>query len=119
MDGQMTIFEFLPQEEDFCQMSESEVMNIISQRIGVKLVMESECKFKEARSYTAKVGKVNLSAHIDTYSVTHEGSQTLIAGHKYIGCGWGTSCEGGGKPCKSIDEAVEYLKNAIQRGKRK
>lgn len=118
MEGQMTIFEFLPQTADFCTMPESEVMEIISKRIGVKLVRESEPKFKE-RIYRAKIGKVNLSACIGTYSVTHEGSQTLIAGHKHIGCGWGTSKEGGGSPCNSIDEAVEYLQAAIQRGKRK
>jgi hypothetical protein len=113
MQGQMTIFEFLPQEADFVTIPEAQVMEIISQRIGVKLTWDSHLK-----EYQAKVGKVKITAEIDTYSCTHEGSETLIEGHKFIGAGWGMSTEGGGRPCDSIDEAVEYLQKALSKGAR-
>jgi len=114
MKGQMTIFEFLPQEADFVTMPEAQVMEIISQRIGVKLTWDNHLG-----EYAAKIGKIRISAEIDTYSCTHEGSETLIEGHKFIGAGWGMSTEGGGRPCDSIDEAVEYLQKAISKTRRK
>ena len=113
MVGQMSIFEFLPQEADFCDMPEDAVMEIVSQRIGVRLVRDPEYK-----NYRATVGKVRITAKISNYTVTHEGSETVIAGHKHIGCGWGTSKEGGGRPCDSIDDAVDYLQAAINRSRR-
>ena len=112
MIGQMTIFEFLQQESDFSSMPESEVMDAISQRIGVRLLWD-----KHMEEYSAQVGKTKISAEIDTYSCTHEGSATIIKGNKFIGAGWSRSTEGGGRPCDSIDEAVEYLLKAI--GKKK
>lgn len=112
MDGQMTIFDFLPQEADFTSMPESEVMDAISQRIGVRLVLD-----KHLEEYSAKVGKRKISAEIDTYSCTHEGSATIIEGHKFISVGWADSNGGGGRPCNSIDEAVEYLLDALGRKK--
>lgn len=114
MKGQMSIFEFLPQESDFSSMPESEVMDEISQRIGVRLVYDSRME-----EYSAKVGKTKISAEIDTYSCTHEGSATIIKGNKFIGAGWSRSTEGGGRPCDSIDEAVEYLLKAISQKKKK
>lgn len=112
IDGQMSIFEFLPQESDFSSMPESEVMDTISQRIGVRLVWDTHLE-----EYFAKVGKTKITAEIDTYSCTHEGSATIIEGHRFIGAGWQRSTEDGGRPCDSIDEAVEYLIMAI--GKKK
>lgn len=112
MVGQMSIFDFLPQESDFMSMPESEVMEKISQRIGVRLVFDSRME-----EYSAKVGKTKISAEIDTYSCTHEGSATIIKGNKFIGAGWSRSTEGGGRPCDSIDEAVEYLLKEIKRKK--
>ena len=113
MDGQMTIFDFLPQTDDFCTMSESDVMNIISKRIGIRLVYD-----RHLEEYAAKVGKVRISAEISKYKCTHDGT-AVIAGHTFIGCGWGTTNAGGGSPCNSIDEAVTYLAAAIGRAKQK
>lgn len=110
LDGQMSIFEFLPQESDFSSIQESEVMDAISQRIGVRLVWD-----KHLEEYSAKVGKTKISAEMVTYSCTHEGSATIIEGHKFIGAGWQKSTEGGGRPCDSIDEAVEYLQAALNK----
>ena len=114
MDGQMSIFEFLQQESDFSSMPESEVMDAISQRIGVRLLWD-----KHLEKYSAMVGKTKISSEMGTYSCTHEGSETIIAGHKFIGAGWQRSTEGGGRPCDSIDEAVEYFERAINRIVRK
>lgn len=112
MVGQMSIFEFLPQASDFMSMPESEIMDTISRRIGVKLAWDSHLE-----EYSAKVGKTKIRAEIDTYSCTHDGSETIIEGHKFIGTGWSRSTEGGGRPCDSIDEAVEYLLKAITKKK--
>lgn len=114
MNGQMTIFEFLPQEADFATMPEARVMEIISQRIGVNLVYDNHLE-----EYAAMVGKVKISAEISTYSCTHEGSETLIAGHKFISVGWSMSTEGGGGPKDSIDDAVSYLQSIISQHGRK
>ena len=111
MEGQMSIFEFLPQTADFTTMPESEVMDIIGLRIGVRLVYDA--KWEE---YSAKIGKLSITARISTYKCTHPGSETMIAGHnKFISCGWGTTTEGGGGPRDSIDEAVEYLQAALNK----
>ena len=114
MEGQMSIFEFLPQMADFTTMPESEVMDIIGQRIGVRLVYDA--KWEE---YSAKIGKLSITAKISTYKCTHPGSETIIAGRKFISCGWGTTTEGGGGPRDSIDEAGEYFDRAINRIVRK
>ena len=111
-DGQMTIYEFLPQSADFCTMKADEVIDIIGQRIGVRFVWD-----EELGEYFSQLGKLRLHASIDKYTVTHHGSETLIAGHKHISCGWQMPTEGGGKPCNSIDEAVSYLQKAIERVK--
>ena len=107
--GQMTIFDFLPQTADFATMPEAEVMAVISERIGIRLLWDSHLE-----EWAAKVGKTKLTAEIGTYKCTHDGTE-MIAGHKFIGCGWGRSTSGGGSPCNSIDEAVEYLKAALKR----
>lgn len=117
-DGQMSIFEFLPQEDDFCTMPEAEVMEIISQRIGVKLQYTNYSnKYDKLHDYSAKVGKMNINASIDTYVTTLGGDSKVIEGHKFISVGWGNSTSGGGRPCDSIDEAVEYLLKALGRKK--
>lgn len=108
MEGQMTIFEFLPQESDFATMPESQVIEIISKRIGVNLKWDENC-------YAAKVGKLRITAKISTYGCTHPGSKTMIAGRKFISCGWGTTTEGGCGPRDSIDEAVEYLQASLNK----
>lgn len=108
MEGQMSIFEFLPQTADFCTMPEAEVMDIISQRIGVRLKYDSY--FNE---YSAKIGKMEISAKISSYKLTHHGSMK-ISGNRHIGCSWQKSTEGGGSPCDSIDEAVEYFQKIIK-----
>ena len=100
MDGQMTIFEFLPQDDDFCTMPEAEVMEIISQRIGVKLQYKDYSnKFDKFHDYSAKVGKMNINAHISTYVTTLGGLSKVIEGHKFISVGWGDSISGGGRGC--------------------
>ena len=113
MPHQMTIFEFLPQEADFVTMPEEKVIEIIGKRIGLKFSYDSY-----TGEYTATIGKMRISVGISTYKVTHEGSQTMISGHKFIGAGWGNHTEGGGRPCDSIDEAVEYLQKALSKGAR-
>lgn len=120
MVGQMSIFEFLPQDDDFCTMPEAEVIEIISQRIGVKLqYRDYSSKFDEFHDYSAKVGKMTINAHISTYTTTLGGDSKVIEGHKFIGVGWGDSTSGGGRGCDSIDEAVEYLLEALGRNVRK
>ena len=113
MQGQMTIFEFLPQEADFVTMDLEQVAEIISNKVGVKLNYDDYLE-----EYMGTVGKIKITVGMSTYKVTHEGSETLIAGHKFIGAGWGMSTEGGGRPCDSIDEAVEYLQKALSKGAR-
>ena len=116
MDGQMTIFEFLPQESDFAAMPEAQVIRIISDRIGIELKYTEYGDFHE---YSAKVGKLTITAKISTYLCTHGESGTVIDGHKFISVGYGNSNGGAGSPCDSIDEAVEFLKKAIEKGRGK
>ena len=113
MKGQMTIFEFLPQEADFVTMDLNQVAEIIGNKVGVKLNYDDYLE-----EYIGTVGKIKITVGMSTYKVTHEGSETLIAGRKFISAGWGMSTEGGGRPCDSIDEAVEYLQKALSKGAR-
>ena len=108
MDRQMTIFEFLPQTANFCTMPEAEVMDIISQRIGVRLAYD-----KRLEEYSASVGKIKISAEISTYTCTHAGSQTIIEGRKFISCNWQGRIEGGGGPKDSIEDAVRFFQKVI------
>ena len=107
MDGQMTIFDFI-QQDDFTTMPEDQVMRIISERIGLELVYDG--KWNE---YAAKLGKITISVKISSYRCTHGGLSKVIEGNKFICCNWQGSTEGGGSPRDSIDDAVRYLQSII------
>ena len=101
MQGQLSIFDFLEPTDDFRAMTEKEVMDIISERIGVRLKWDG---FFE--QYCAKIGKIKIFAEIDYY---------VMDGFKYIGVSWQGATEGGASPCNSLDDAVKYLQTNIAR----
>ena len=109
MDGQMTIFDFLKDETDFRTMPKEEVINILCQRTGIKLVYDNYLQ-----EYSCKIGKVKITADIETYLTSFDDDGPVKKGNKFIGVSWSHGTSGGSSPCDSIDEAVEF----IQRHKR-
>ncbi len=107
-DGQLSIFDFL-QGTDFDNMQPREIADFVGKSIGVRFTWDEDLE-----EFSSCIGKLLLSLDVDTYTVTHYGTQT-VEGKRHIGCGWALSSEGGGKPCNSLDEAVDYLKKAVER----
>lgn len=100
-DGQLDIFDVMSTDTDIRTMDESDIMQIISQRIG------GELRYDEFfGDYRAKVGRLRIECELSTYMDSDV--KCILVGYT-LGNG-----NGGGGSCDSIDEAVEYFRKKIK-----
>lgn len=103
MNGQMTIFDFLKPTypDDLNTLPEEEMVRIVGEALGIKFNYDD---FFE--SYKYKKGIVTLTIGYSNYSLPDNTA-------RFIGCGYDWALandrQGGGRPCDSIEEAVNYL----------
>lgn len=104
--GQMTIFDFLPQPDDDLEtLPEEEMVRRISEAIGMTFKpVVYEYGFKE---YVAKISK-----H-EKYTIQYDNYLGINDNRRFIGVGWTYRTSGGGSPCDSVQEAVDWFKRAI------
>lgn len=114
MQGQMSIWDFLGDEktqEGFFDLTDKEIAEVIGERLGVCFVYNNYLEHWEYK--IKKKSRIDLSK--SKYSLAGEKN-----GQPFISAGWDyKSTEGGGCPCDSIDEAVNYLRNGIERIERR
>lgn len=102
-EGQMTIFDILG---DFGTLSEEEVVASIGQRLGIKFKLEV-------------LPPGTYCSHLD-YEFKRKGLRLTVAccisveGKSVISCGYSKGTSGGGAPCYSLDEAVDWFKFILE-----
>ena len=115
MDGQMTIFDFLPPPEDDLETLDEEVMVArIAERTGLKFTPEKISPLYDPTytNYKAKYKTATIDVDYSEYDTGDEKH-----GKRYIGVGyWNPKEKGGsGSPCDSLDEAVKKIQGYIRR----
>lgn len=108
MEGQLTIFDLL-EERTLEDMTEEEMITEVERRLGLRFQVKEYKGTPPLYEYEYKFNKdVRITCEYDTYM----GTST-----RFISVGYDNkkSKGGGGAPCDSIEEAVEYFKRIIKR----
>lgn len=112
MEGQMSIFDFLePEQADFHKMTLADIADYIGEQLGVMFIYNNHLG-----QYECNIGKKYiLSLELSTYWTNdhRNGEKFISAGHQLFK----GSYTGGGCPCDSLEEAVEYLRKQLTRFK--
>lgn len=113
MDGQMTIFDFLPPPEDDLETLDEEVMVArIAERTGLIFKKQPSDRWLEHPSYEAKYKKATIDVEYSEYY-----TEDKQHGKRFIGVGYWDPKDkwGAGSPCDSLGEAVEKIQGYIRR----
>lgn len=111
---QLTIFDLMP-SEPFEGKTIEQIAAEISMLVGIEFKPKVwEWNDHQTVEYVAKLGKKDeLTIDEDFYQTRDERN-----GKRFIGVGFTFGSSGGGSPCDSIDEAVEYLRKRKQEHER-
>ena len=115
MKGQMSIFDFLPQQTehpDFHNMTEVEMVDYVGKVIGVNFTYDD---FFEQYRATIKGVKKKVVLDIDYDHYANSWMHDRADGKLFISVGYNYSHGGGGGPCDSIKEAIDYFNTTIKR----
>lgn len=104
---QLTIFDLIPSDEPFEGKTIEQIVTEISILVGIYFKPKVwEWDDHQTVEYVAKLGKKDqLTIEEDFYQTRDEKN-----GQRFIGVEYTFGLAGGGCPCDSIDEAVQYLK---------
>lgn len=109
MKGQISIFDWMPEAvpamtfPDIKDIHEAEAVRIVGEQTGVEFAYN-----ESFRQWIGKAGKLKLDLEYDHYILEDKKDLFLSVGYSI-----GTS--GGGSPCDSIEEALEYIRNVKKR----
>ena len=111
MDGQMTIFDFLPAPNISLEdMSDEEMISTLESATGLSFSkIEWRWDDKVQYEYEAKKGNVKYTASFSRY-LTDNRDRIIMVGYERK-----KNYEGGGAPCESLEEAVNWLKRQMRR----
>lgn len=106
MEGQISIFDILPPEEnyDIQNMTTEDMARVVGNAIGYQ--------FKPSGwedKYEVKIKKLTLSIH-KSYYLCDDRKE----GSPFIGCGWSENTSGGGSPIDSVEDAIKYFKRVLE-----
>lgn len=110
LEGQMTIFDFLPAPSDLDELPEEEMVRIVGERTGLKFQLR-DLK-TEFYQYETKIGKAKITVNYSNYF------SEVCNGKRFISVGYMNGTGGAGAPCDSVDDAVEIIKRYIERIRR-
>lgn len=107
MEGQISIFDILPPEEnyDIQSMTTEDMARVVGNAIGYQ--------FKPSGwedEYEVKIKKLTLSIHKSHYLCD---TKDRKEGSPIIGCGWSENTGGGGSPIDSVEDAIKYFKRVL------
>ena len=114
MFEQLSIFDFLPSEEDLDTLDEYGMIRRVEEGTGLKFTEDKTApSWLGSRYFAAKVKKVEFECYYSTYfpEVTWRKNKTL----RFISCGWASKTSGQGSPCDTVEEAIDFFKRAFAR----
>jgi hypothetical protein len=110
MDGQMTIFDFLPPPEDDLETLDEEVMVArIAERTGLIFKKQPSDRWLEHPTYEAKYKKATIEVQYSRYDTLDDNNNK-----RFIGVGYSFAKGGGGSPCDTLTKAVDRIKRYQQ-----
>lgn len=115
MEGQMTLWEYLTPTQpdaDFHNMTEAEMVDYVGKAIGLTFTYNDFFERYEVKVKGIKKRFV-LDIHYDHYSTSWKSDDAN--GGLFISVGYDYSHGGGGSPCDSLEEAIDYFKRTIER----
>lgn len=104
--GQMSLWDIFPPtkaEKTLDDYTEEEMVKEVSRFTGISF------------TYKDSVWGWVFKRKKETYDVKFLNYDEGLGGKRFISCGWGTTNEGMGSPCDSIDEAVKFFARAKER----
>lgn len=106
MDGQMTMFDFLPVEEMSLEsMTGDDLVRIMRNATGLNFTPD-----KYGDGYVAKMGKVELSTRLGRYKMNDNTN-------RFISVGWFAKDRGRSGPHDSVDDAIKAMKKCVDEAK--
>lgn len=106
MDGQMTVFEFLPVEEIALEnMTGDDLARIMKNATGLDFIPD-----KYGDGYVAKMGKVELSTRLGRYKMNDNTN-------RFISVGWFAKDRGRSGPHDSVDDAIKAMRKCVDEAK--
>lgn len=111
MEGQMTIWDFMESSKaNFHTMTEKEIVDYVGNALGL------EFKWSDFfEQYICKTKGMILDLALSTYLVGIGDDE--VEEEKFISVGCSAKHAGGGCPCDSLEEAVEWFREAIRSGR--
>jgi hypothetical protein len=110
MDGQMTIFDFIPPPEDDLETLDEEVMVArIAERTGLIFKKQPSDRWLEHPTYEAKYKKATIEVQYSRYDTLDDNNNK-----RFIGVGYSFAKGGGGSPCDTLTKAVDRIKRYQQ-----
>lgn len=111
MKGQMSIFDFLPQQAehpDFHNMTEAEMVDYVGKVLGVKFKRNDFLNHYEYMVNKKRKFRLELE-------YGHYWTEDHRNGALYVGVGYNYTHGGGGCPCDSLESAINYLRMHMER----
>ena len=103
MNGQMSIFDFLPAPAGLDDIPEEDMVHMVSDATGL------DFKYRdESWGWEAKKGKYIARIQYQNYDLKDNQS-------RFIGCDWASIHEGSSSPCDSVDEAINFFKKRMSK----
>ena len=99
VNEQLSIFDYIESEHpDIHDINEEDMVEIIWREIGVSFTYDTRLG-----EWFTRIGKLKLTLEYSHYN--------LLDNHDlFISCGYSYRTSGGGRPCDTIREAVEWFK---------
>ena len=108
MERQLSIFDFMqPVEKDLEDMTEIEMVNYIGSKLGIEFYYNDFMERYESKQPKNYI----LDLRYDNYCTTWGSDEGN--GARFISAGWGNHTGGGGRSCDSLEEAITYLRKAM------
>lgn len=112
MEGQMSIFDFLPKPEtkSLEDIPEDEMVRLMSEATGLKFQPEHSISWLGKELYTAKKGK-------ETFSISYTNAFSFKKNKhvKSISCSYDYGTGGCGVAFDDLDEAIQFFKKRLSK----
>ena len=105
MDGQMSLWDFIPMQTDLDRLTEEEMIHMLEMATGLSFTKKVYAY--DFYEYEAKRSKVTFSAKFDNYIMEDNKRRFISAGYDIANHG-GIGC-----PCDTVDEAISIMKKGL------
>lgn len=112
--NQLSIFDLIETEEapQFPEADFAEIVDYLNYKLLINFEREKWATEYEREAYSCKVNKqLRFTIARGRFDPDIDG------GAEYISCGWQTSEAGGGSPLDTVDEAIAYFRDKLEKYK--